>query len=60
MLVLVFLGLKQKLLDMLLCYNPLWLRVGLEVSYFQSFDLYTLQCLSMARDCMMACYFAPD
>ncbi len=26
------LGIKQRLLDMILCYNPLWLRIGLEVS----------------------------
>lgn len=26
------LGAKQKVLDMMLSYNPLWLRVGLEVS----------------------------
>ena len=25
------LGIKQKLLDMILSYNPLWLRIGLEV-----------------------------
>ena len=28
---LFFTGLKQKILDMLLSYNPLWLRIGLEV-----------------------------
>ena len=28
------LGIKQKLLDMILSYNPLWLRVGLEVYHF--------------------------
>ena len=27
------LGLKQGILDMLLCYNPLWLRIGLEAVY---------------------------
>ncbi|XP_046339131.2 abnormal spindle-like microcephaly-associated protein homolog isoform X2 [Haliotis rufescens] len=26
-------GIKQRILDMLLCYNPLWLRVGLETVY---------------------------
>ncbi|XP_050415465.2 abnormal spindle-like microcephaly-associated protein homolog [Patella vulgata] len=27
------LGIKQKILDMLLCYNPLWLRIGLETIF---------------------------
>ncbi|XP_013789036.1 abnormal spindle-like microcephaly-associated protein homolog [Limulus polyphemus] len=26
-------GIKQNILDMLLCYNPLWLRIGLETVY---------------------------
>ena len=28
------LGIKQTILDMILCYNPLWLRIGLEVAGF--------------------------
>lgn len=27
-------GLKQSILDLLLSFNPLWLRIGLEVGYF--------------------------
>lgn len=26
-------GLKQQMLQLALCYNPLWLRVGLETTY---------------------------
>lgn len=32
-------GAKQKVLDMLLSYNPLWLRVGLEVCVFQKYNI---------------------
>ena len=28
----IFLGIKQYVVDMILSYNPLWLRIGLEVS----------------------------
>ena len=27
-------GIKQRILDLLLSYNPLWLRIGLEVRFF--------------------------
>ena len=36
-------GGKQKVLDMLLSYNPLWLRVGLEVSIVYTATLYSYQ-----------------
>lgn len=29
------LGLKKKIIDLLKCYNPLWLRIGLEAIYNQ-------------------------
>jgi abnormal spindle-like microcephaly-associated protein len=34
-------GIKQKVLDMLLSYNPLWLRIGLETIYGEIIGLHS-------------------
>ena len=33
------LGIKRQVVDMLLSYNPLWLRIGLEVGKFSHFEI---------------------
>lgn len=33
-------GIKQRILDMLLSYNPLWLRIGLETIYGEVLSLH--------------------
>lgn len=33
--IICLLGLKKKIIDLLKCYNPLWIRIGLEAIYGQ-------------------------
>ncbi|KAL8625929.1 hypothetical protein ACOMHN_012521 [Nucella lapillus] len=54
-------GLKQKILDLLLSYNPLWLRIGLETVYGEVLPVHTnSDVIGMSRFVLTRLLTSPD
>lgn len=57
----VCLGIKQRIVDMLLSYNPLWLRIGLETIYGEILNLHSnADVISLSRFILTRLLGNPD